>query len=191
LIADYTDTYVIEIKAKYKSDFYKEKLRVLDIDAMSPSQKAKIQNKESYRIDYANREVLRNFSKKFKFQTRSPFSIVQNTVVRKNKYYMEMTLENESHQLFLQSIQLKLNNPDLEWLDLNTHDEENELIGSVMKKKEIRSYIYILQPVNEHMKIKSNENVGIGTVELRWQNMFGDTGVIAFGPFIYLNEGDK
>jgi hypothetical protein len=114
LQADYTDTYIIEVKARYKSDFFKEKLRQMDIDSMSPSQKAKIQHKESYRIDYATRDVLRNFSKKFKFQTRSPFNITQQIHVRQNKYFMEMTLENESSQVFLQSIVLKVTNKDLD-----------------------------------------------------------------------------
>jgi len=134
--ADYTDTYVIELRAKYKSDFFKEKLRQMDIDNMSPAQKSKLQNKESYRIDYNSKDVTRNFSKKFKFQTRSPFQLSQTIVVRQNKYFMEITLENESQLLFLQSVQLKLTNNDLEWQDLNAPDAEGEMIGGTMKKKE-------------------------------------------------------
>lgn len=134
--ADFTDTYVIEIKAQYRSDYFRDKLKHMDIDSMSPSQKAKMQNKESYRIDYQHREVTRNFSKKFKFQTRSPFQLSQNIVVRQNKYFMEITLENESSQLFLQAVTLKLSNTDLDWLDLNHSDEEGEMVGSFMKKKE-------------------------------------------------------
>lgn len=84
--ADYSDTYVIEIKAKYKSAFFKEKLKSLDIDNMTPAQKGKIQNKESYRIDFATRDVIRNFSKKFKFQTKSPFQLTQKIIVQQNKY---------------------------------------------------------------------------------------------------------
>lgn len=131
--ADFTDTYVIELKARYKSEFFKERLRQLDIESMSPSQKSKLQNKESYKIDYATREVIRNFSKKFKFQTRSPFQLAQNIVVRKNQYFMELTLENITTVKVLKDMQLNVTNPDLDCLDLNEKDEEGEMVGSVMK----------------------------------------------------------
>mmetsp|Transcript_3202 Transcript_3202/g.3829 ORF Transcript_3202/g.3829 Transcript_3202/m.3829 type:complete len:225 (+) Transcript_3202:278-952(+) len=189
LIADYTDTYVIEIKCRYRSEYFNEQLRKWEIDSMSPSQKSKYQSKDNYRIDYAKKEVIRNFNKKFKFQTRSPFTVSPNIIVKKNKYFMEMTLENEGAQLFLQSVTLKVTNPNLDCADLNSKDEEDEVVGSVMKKKEIRSYIYIFE-LKEGNKINKGENVGIGTVEIRWQNTFGDIGCIEFGPFIYMNESD-
>jgi len=74
-------------------------------------------------------------------------------------------------------------------MDLNPKDEEEELVGSIMKKKEVRSYIYIFEP-KDGSKVSPNDNVGIGTVELRWQNIFGDIGCIEFGPFIYMNENE-
>lgn len=49
----------------------------------------------------------------------------------------------------------------------------------------------MLSPKLDGFQIKKNEKVGIGTVEIRWQNMFGDIGVIMFGPFIYMEETDK
>lgn len=134
--ADFTDTYVLDLRAKYKSEFYRERLRQMDVDTMSPSQRNRLQNRESYHIDYTNRDVTRSFTKKFKFQTRSPFQLSQTIVVRQNKYFMEITLENESTQLYLQTVQLKLSNADLECTDLNPLDEDGEMIGSIMKKKE-------------------------------------------------------
>jgi hypothetical protein len=186
--ADYNDSYVIELKAKYKSDLFKEKLRQMDIDNMTPAQKSKIQSKESYRIDYATHNVTRNFTKKFKFQTRSPFQLAQKIFVRQNKYFMEITLENESTNLFLQSVNLELTNTDLDLQDLNQLDEEDEIMGSIMKKKEKRSFVYVLTPKGDSYVIKKNEKVGIGKVEIRWQNGFGDLGVLIFGPFIYMEE---
>ncbi|CAI2375870.1 unnamed protein product [Moneuplotes crassus] len=187
--ADYTDTYVIEIKSRYQCQQFKNQLNNLNIDAMTPSQRAKYQNKESFQINFVERDVYRNFNKKFKFQTKSPFNVTQNTVIRKNKYFMEMTLENESTNLFLQSVHLSVTNPNLTCIDLNQKDEEDEIVGSTMKKKEIRSYLYIFEP-KDGQKIKSEDNAGIGTVELHWQNIFGDPGGIVFGPFIYINETD-
>lgn len=149
-----------------------------------------MQNKDSYRIDYTNKDVIRNFSKKFKFQTRAPFSLGQNIIIKQNKYFMELSLENEWNHLFLQSVTLKVTNNDLKLLDLNGEDEDGEIIGALMKKKEKRSFIYILEPKEESFKIKKNEKVGIGTVELKWQNMFGDIGNLVFGPFIYLQESN-
>ena len=61
------------------------------------------------------------------------------------------------------------------------------MIGSVMKKKEIRSFIYILES-KDGSKVNVDENTDIGTVELNWQNTFGDVGGIMFGPFIYIND---
>ena len=108
----------------------------MNIESMSPTQKSKMQNKDSYRIDYVNKEVTRNFSKKFKFQTKSPFQLGQTIVVRQNKYFMEITLENDSTQLFLQAVTLKLSNDQFEYKDLNELDAEGEIAGSIMKKKE-------------------------------------------------------
>jgi len=127
------------------------------------------------------------FLNKFKFQTRSPFQLGQNIVVRQNKYFMEITLENESSLLFLQSVNLQLTNSELSYVDLNDKDDEGEMMGSVMKKKEKRSYLYVLTPNNESYAVK-NEKVGIGKVEIRWQNGFGDLGILMFGPFIYMEE---
>ena len=106
LVADSTDSYVIEIKTRYRSEFFNDQLKSWNIDSMTPSQKSKFQSRDNYKIDYANKEVIRNFSKKFKFQTRSPFTVSPYITVRKNKYFLEMSLENESTQLFLQSVQL-------------------------------------------------------------------------------------
>ena len=156
---------------------------------MSPSQRNKLQNMESYRIDYANRDVTRNFSKKFKFQTRSPFQLEHSIVLRQNKYFMEIIIESDTTLLFLQSVAFNVNHLDLDLLDLNPHEEE--MVGSVMKKKEKRSFIFAIFPKNEHIKIKKTDKTGIGTVTLKWQNTFGDIGDIVFGPFIYMGESDK
>ena len=115
---------------------FKEKMRELNIDDMTLAQRNKIQTRESYRIDFNGRNVTRNFSKKFKFQTRSPFELGQKIVVRQNKYFMEITLENDSPILFLQSIKLQLTNNELEYTDLNQFDEEGEISGNIMKRKE-------------------------------------------------------
>jgi hypothetical protein len=189
--ADCSDTYVIELKAKYKSDFFKEKLRQMDIDSMSPSQKAKFQNRESYRIDYSTRDVVRNFSKKFKFGAKSPFKLDSKIFVRQNKYFLEAMLENEWSQVFLHSVKLVHKSELLELIDLNPLDKEGELSGSVVKKKEKRSYVYILSPKDSSYEIRKNENFDIGEIEIRWQNIFGDYGSIKFAPIIYMEENDK
>ena len=130
--AEFTDTYVIEIKARYKSEYFKDIVRKMDIDNMSPSQRNKLQNMESYRIDYVNKDVTRNFSKKFKFQTRPPFQLEHSIVIRQNKYLMEIIIENDTSLLFLQSIAFNVSNSELDLLDLNPHEEE--MIGSIMRK---------------------------------------------------------
>ena len=48
--------------------------------------------------------------------------------------------------------------------------------------------MYILSPKNNSYTIKKNEKIGIGKVEIRWQNTFGDLGITVFGPFIYMEE---
>ena len=160
----------------------------MDIDNMTPAQRSKIQSRENYRIDFATHNVTRNFTKKFKFQTRSPFNLAQKITWCQNKYFMQITLENESTNLFLQNVQLDLTNTDLEMQDLNELDVEGEAIGSVMKKKEKRSFVYILTPRDESNAIKKNEETEIGKVEIRWQNSFGDVGILIFGKFKYMEE---
>jgi len=39
-------------------------------------------------------------------------------------------------------------------MDLNQYDDEGEMVGSIMKKKEKRSYIFVLSPKSDLMRIK-------------------------------------
>lgn len=101
---------------------------------------------------------------------------------------MEVMLENDCSQIFLLSIKLMLTNERLECLDLNPLDKEGEIAGSILKRKEKRSYVYILSPKNNDYEINKKEKIDIGQIEIRWQNIFGDFGTTNIGPFLYIED---
>lgn len=53
----------------------------------------------------------------------------------------------------------------------------------VFHPEDTRSYLFSIEPKDTRFKVDKYESYGLGQLELRWQNYFGDPGLLKIGPF--------
>jgi len=141
-----------------------------------------------FEIDHPRKIVTRFFSKKYKFDAALPLKTVSSMLLRDNMYMLHFNLTNTTvNHLFLDRVTFHcLESKRFEVVDcsLDQNTGKSVFANTVdMLPGDTRSFLFLIKPRDESIKLNKYETINLGQLELKWLNYFGDPGVMKVGPF--------